>query len=317
VSRGSRAADGEPLVSVVVVTHNNRDLIDPCLRAIGSSVGDRAVEVIVVDNASTDGTRELIEDGTRDVELIALQENVGFAQGVNRAIATARGRYLALVNSDAFPDPGCLQELVEFLEAHPRVGIVGAKLRYPSGRLQPSAGTFPSLRGGLWVALSLHRVPGLSRLGIGYLADPRLYRRARRVDWVCAATCAARAQLGEMPSGSFMYGEDVEWARACQQLGFEVWLVPDATSVHISRASVDQSRDDGFAQRRRAQFELAWFARRGPLAVLLARGVLLLHGSVRLAVYGALAIVRGRRDRRVAEYGALVRAAVDTPAPIG
>jgi N-acetylglucosaminyl-diphospho-decaprenol L-rhamnosyltransferase len=304
------------LVSVVVVTHNNRDLIGPCLRAIPGAAGDRDLQLIVVDNASTDGTRELIEDGTWGVELIALQENVGFARGVNRALQVARGRFVALVNSDAFPDPGCLQELIDVLEANPRVGIAGAKLRYPSGRLQPSGGTFPSLHGGLWVALALHRVPGLSRLGLGYLADERLYERAHPVDWVCAATCAVRAELAPMPGGSFMYGEDVEWARACHEAGLEVWLVPQATSVHISRASVDQSRDDGFAQRRRAQFELAWFARRGPVVALLARGVLLLHGSLRIVLYGGLSIIRGRRDRRVAEYAALVGAAIRTPASV-
>jgi N-acetylglucosaminyl-diphospho-decaprenol L-rhamnosyltransferase len=301
------------LVSVVVVTHNNRDLIGPCLQAIREAVGDRDAQLLVVDNASTDGTRELLEDATRGVELIALHENVGFARGVNRALQAAHGRFVALVNSDAFPDPGCLEELVDVLEANPLIGIAGAKLRYPSGRLQPSAGTFPSLWGGLWVALSLHRVPGLSRLGIGYLADERLYERAHAVDWVCAATCAVRADLAPMPTGSFMYGEDVEWARASHEAGMEVWLVPQATSVHISRASVDQSRDGSFAQRRRAQFELAWFARRGHLVVLLARGVLLLHGSLRLALYGGLSVLRGRRDRRVAEYAALVRAAIHTP----
>jgi len=313
------ATRGEPNdaapVSVVVVTHNNSELIGDCLRAIDGSLRRHGGEVIVIDNASTDATRDLLAASEQPVKVIELSENIGFAAAVNLAMTLTRGRYLALVNSDAFPDAGCLDELVETLERNPRAGIVGAKLRYPSGRLQPSAGTFPSLLGGLWVALFLHRVPGLSRAGIGYLADERLYRRARRVDWVCAAVCAARADIGPLPTTSFMYGEDVEWALACREAGLETWMQPSATAIHIGRASVDQSQDRRFAQRQRASFELAWFARRGPGAKLAARCVLLMHGLMRLLVYGGVAVLRGRRDGRLTEYAALLRAALSPDSP--
>jgi GT2 family glycosyltransferase len=308
-------ADEDAPVSVIVVTHNNRELIGRCLEAVGESLRERDAQLILVDNASTDGTREAIAAAGPPVELVALRENVGFAGAVNRGLQVARGRYVALVNSDAFPDPGCIDRLIDVLAENRRAGIVGAKLRYPDGRLQPSAGTFPSLRGVLWVALGMHRIPGLSRAGIGYLADARLYRRRRRVDWVCAAVCAARAELGPLPSTSFMYGEDVEWGLACRTAGFESWLVPQATAVHIGRASVDQSQDASFAQRRRARFELAWFARRGPTATLIARALLVIHALTRLILIGAICLIRGRRDRRLGEYVALARAALTTAAP--
>jgi GT2 family glycosyltransferase len=300
----------------VVVTHNNSDLIGDCLGAIFDSLQTSDAEVIVVDNASTDGTLDVIERGKWPVEVIALRKNAGFATAVNRGRDRAHGRYLALVNSDAFPDAGCIDRLVDTLESRPHVGIVGAKLRYPSGRPQPSAGTFPSLLGTLWVALFLHRVPGFSLLGIGYLADSRLYRVPRRVDWVSAAVCAARVEVGPVPTSSFMYGEDVEWAVACRDAGFEVWIEPAATAAHVGRASVDQSQDPGFAQRQRAQFELAWFGRRGAPAQLLARLALVVHALLRLLVYGALALsCRGGGDGRLSEYAALLRAALSVRAP--
>jgi GT2 family glycosyltransferase len=188
-------------------------------------------------------------------------------------------------------------------------------LRYPSGRPQPSAGTFPSLLGTLWVALFLHRVPGLSRIGLGYMTDSRLYLKPRRVDWVSAAVCAARADVGPMPTSSFMYGEDVEWALASREAGYEVWTEPAATAVHIGRASVDQSHEAGFAQRRRAEFELAWFRRRGRAAELMTRVNLIVHALMRLVIYGVLSALHRRRDDRVREYTALVRAALSPRLP--
>jgi GT2 family glycosyltransferase len=299
-----------PELSVVVVTYNNRQIIRRCLEAIFASDGLYDLEVLVVDNASTDGTLDAVAAGEWPLQVIAMDTNAGFARAVNRGLERASGRYFALVNSDAFVDPGCLRAFTRTLDERRRAGIVGATLRYESGRHQPSAGTFPSLLGDLWVALFLHRVPLLSRTGIGFLADPALYRRARRVDWVSAAVCAARAELAPLPDSRFMYGEDVEWAAAARADGWEVWVEPSATAVHLSATSVAESQSAGFAQRRRVQFELDWFARRGAGAQVLARAVLVIHALARVILYSGCRALRGRRDARVGEYLVLLRAAV-------
>jgi GT2 family glycosyltransferase len=217
---------------------------------------------------------------------------------------------IVLVNSDAFPDPGSIDRLIEAIDALPCAGIVGGHLRYPTGEQQPSVGRFPSLLGGLWVALFLHRLPLTARADIGVSAHPVLYRERRRVDWVTAAFCIARREAGGLPADSFMYGEDVAWALNCNRAGLEVWFDPAATAVHVGRASVDQSRDPGFAQRRRAQFELEWFAARGHLVQLAGRIVLVVHAVVRLALYGGLSVLRRRWDRRAVQQVALLRAAL-------
>jgi GT2 family glycosyltransferase len=303
-------AGGATELSVLVVTHNNSELIGRCLDAIFASQVAAEMQVIVVDNASADATLALVQHGAWPVEVLALERNVGFAKAIKAGWERARGRYVALINSDAFVDPGCLRTLSTVLDERPKAGIVGARLRYESGRHQPSAGTFPSLRGELWVALFLHRVPGLSRAGVGYLAAPALYRRARQVDWVSAAVCAARAALGPPPDSRFMYGEDVEWAAAARAAGWEVWLEPAATAVHLSAASVSESHAAGFAQRRRAQFELEWFGRRGAHAQLFVRAVLVVHALARMLLYGGAGMLRARRDARVGEYLQLLRAAL-------
>jgi GT2 family glycosyltransferase len=299
-----------PDVSVIVVTHNNESLIVGCLRAIRTGIARNTYEVIVVDNDSIDGTLAAIPDDLKPRRIIALEENIGFARANNVGIEACRGRLVALVNSDALPDPGSIDRLVEAIDELPRAGIVGARLRYPTGRPQPSVGRFPSLMGGLWVALFLHRMPLSARLNIGVSAHRSLYRARQRVDWVTAAFCVARREVGYLPAGGFMYGEDIEWALACRQTHLQVWLEPAATAVHIGRASVDHSQSPGFAQERRAQFELEWFARRGRHAQLAARGVLVAHALSRLILYGGLATLRGRRGGQVDEYTALLRAAL-------
>jgi hypothetical protein len=163
------------------------------------------------------------------------------------------------------------------------------------------------------VALGLHRLPIASRAGIGIHAHHSLYLERRKVDWVTAAFCIARRGAGELPEGAFMYGEDVEWARAAAG---EVWVEPAARAVHIGRASVAASQAVGFAQRRRVEFELTWFSRRGPGAILAARGVIALHALVRLAVGVPLAAVGRSSARDRAECLALLRAALATPAPV-
>ena len=304
-----------PDASVIVVTHNNESLIADCLRAVKAGFHLSSYEIIVVDNASTDGTIAAIPDDLKSCRVIALEANVGFAQANNAGIEASRGRLMVLVNSDAFPDRGSIDRLIEAIDGLPHAGIVGGRLRYPTGKPQPSVGRFPSLTGGLWVALFLHRMPLTARADIGLSAHPALYRSRRRVDWVTGAFCVARREVGHLPAGAFMYGEDVAWALACRQAGLEVWFEPAATTVHIGGASVNQSQDPGFAQRRRVEFELAWFARRGQVTKLAARAVLVVHALLRLAVYGGQAALRRRRDRQVDEYTALLRAAVSSHPP--
>jgi GT2 family glycosyltransferase len=304
-----------PDASVIVITHNNESLIADCLRAVATGLSLHSYETIVVDNGSTDGTLAAIPDDLRSLRIIELETNVGFAQANNVGIEASRGRLIVLVNSDAFPDRGSIDRLVEAIDELPHAGIVGGRLRYPTGELQPSVGRFPSLTGGLWVALFLHRMPLTARVNVGLSAHPVLYRSRRRVDWVTGAFCIARREAGHLPAGAFMYGEDVAWALACRKAGLQVWLDPPSTAVHIGRASVDQSQNPGFAQRQRAQFELAWFARRGHLAQLAARGVLIVHALLRLTAYGGLAVLRRRRDRQVGENRTLLRAALSRHLP--
>jgi len=305
-----RAMRPQTDVTVVVVTHDNERIIERCLVAVREAIRRYVYEVIVVDNGSSDATvtRARSQPG---VEVVELKRNTGFAAANNVGIRRAEGRYVALVNSDAFPRPGAIDRLVERAEADPSIGLVGGRLWEPSGRLQASAGRFPSLLGNLWLALFAHRLPLLSRVGVAIYTHPRFYRHPRPVDWVSGAFCLARREVGPLPEDAFMFGEDVEWAHAVRRAGLEVWLEPSASALHLTGATVDAAQAPGFREASRAEFELRWFARRGSVFVLSARAVLGIHALVRLVLYlGLLPFRRGASERKLRGFAELLRYAV-------
>jgi GT2 family glycosyltransferase len=301
-------------VSVIVVTFNDAPLVERCLRAVKRSVSEYVAEILIVDNASTDGTARCARDAAPEADVIKLDRNVGFAAANNIGFQSARGRYVALVNSDAFPDPGSIDRLVQRAEGDASVGLVGGRLRYPSGRQQPSTGRFPSLLGNLAVALFLHRLPLVSRLQLSVSANPVHYGQARRVDWVSGAFCLARRQVGSLPSAGFMYGEDVEWAWQAREAGFQTWIEPSATAVHLLAGGSTSVSSARLRQARRAEFDLRWFSRRGPLVTVCARAVMSIHAVLRIGLYAAAVPVRPRWARgNVAEFCGLLRAALGRP----
>src|SRR3981189_1513472 len=123
---------GEPPVdvSVIVVTFNDEEIISRCLTGVRQSVDSHAAEVLVVDNASTDGTLQTISEIARGATVIPLERNVGFSAANNIAMEKARGHYVVLVNSAAFPDPGAIDHLINRAEGNERIGLIGARLRY-------------------------------------------------------------------------------------------------------------------------------------------------------------------------------------------
>lgn len=306
----------EPVeVSLIVVTFNNEEIIDRCLTAVRESVKTHVAEVLVVDNASTDDTVERVRETARGAILIALEQNVGFAAANNVAMEQAHGRYVALINSDSFPDAGAVDYLIRRADADARIGLVGGRLRDASGRRQPSAGSFPSLLANLGVALFLHRLPLVSRLPLSVLASPAGYDKARRVDWVSGAFCLARREVGHLPSAGFMYGEDVEWARQASECGFETWIEPLATAIHLGGGGNSASAPAAtFRQTSRVDFELRWFGTRGAWVVASARAVMAIHALLRIALFAAMLPVRpDLARRRLAEFRVLLREALQRP----
>ncbi len=226
-----------PDVSIIIVNWNTRQLLADCINDIKSYTHDLTYEIIVVDNASSDGSQEMVRTTFPDVHLIANTENVGFARANNQAIRGSRGRYVLLLNSDAFVRDQTIAQTVAFMDAHPDAGMVGCKLRYADGRLQPSCTTFPTLFTELLIATQLERLFPKSRLFGTYRMTYWNFNDIREVDVIMGAYMLVRAtaieQLGMLDESYFMYSEEVDWCYRFKQNGWKVYFYPYVEAIHL------------------------------------------------------------------------------------
>jgi N-acetylglucosaminyl-diphospho-decaprenol L-rhamnosyltransferase len=228
-------------LSIVIVSFNTAALLRACLLSLPWRSDDLALDVIVVDNGSTDGSADMVAAAFPAARLIALADNTGFAAATNRGLARARGAFLCLLNPDTVVAPGALEAVVAWLAAHPRAGVAAPRLLNPDGSPQAVGFRFP----GPWqVALDwfpLHpRLLG-SRLNGRY---PPPWPAPFRIDHPLGACFivrrAAAATVGLLDEGYFMYSEEVDWCRRLAAAGWEAWTVPAATVVHHGGASTRQ-----------------------------------------------------------------------------
>ena len=230
-------------VSVIVVSWNVWSWLAPCLRSIRQALGRLEGEIIVVDNASTDGTPERVREAFPEVRLLINPANRGFPAANNQGMAVARGRYFFLLNPDTIVLDQAIEELVTFADAHPDVGVVGPQLLNPDGSVQSSRRRFPTF----WTALfeSTWWQPWAPRsiLAHYYVLD-RPDHEIQEVDWVTGAAMLVRREVvervGPMDEGFFMYAEELDWCRRIRQAGWRVFYYPPAKVIHYGGRSSDQ-----------------------------------------------------------------------------
>ena len=225
-------------LSVIIVSWNTATLLANCLRSIPNGARDLTYEVIVVDNASTDGSADLVADEFPDVKLIRNRENAGFARGNNLGLAASAGRYVLLLNSDTLVKPATLTRLVAFMDQYSETGAVCPRLILPTGEPQAFAfGSDPTI--GYLIKRGLYRLL-LHRPIHDWQTD-----RIQAVDWVSGACLMVRreviAQTGRLDENIFMYFEDADWCRRIRQAGWQVMFNPQIELVHLGGQSLKQN----------------------------------------------------------------------------
>ena len=227
----SRDLGTQPDISVVVVNWNTAHMLQRCLASLEAERPAVGLEVIVVDNGSSDGSQDLVRKTFPQVHLMANRANRGFSVANNQGVAASAGRYLFLLNSDTEVEAGSLRALVDYGDANPSAGIIGPRLLNFDGSLQPSGGRFPTPVSTVATLFGLDRLMGRQRYGTG-----RDYSIPAVVDEVSGAAMLVRRDAFEQVGGldeSFAWGyEDVDLCRRVHKAGWQIHYFPRAKVKH-------------------------------------------------------------------------------------
>ena len=220
--------------SVVVVTFNALPWVERCLESV------RGVESVVVDHGSTDGTAAHVRERFPEVEVVE-EENLGLAHGWNTGVARTSGRYVLLLNADAWLDEGALEALVAFADTHPRAAVVGPRLRNPDGSLQRSVRAFPTLWRLATEYLFLRKLAPRSQMLNAFYAGGFEHDAVREAEFLMGAVLLVRRaaidEVGPADDAFFLFSEETDWCYRFRQGGWQVLFFPGAGATHVYGAS--------------------------------------------------------------------------------
>lgn len=222
--------------SIIILNYKTPGLLKQCLRGLDTAQLKFSHEIIVVDNASNDGSAEMVQSDFPNVTLIVAATNRGFAAGNNLGIRASHGEHILIMTPDLAVFSGVLEQLLEYLKTHPTVGVVAPQLRNPDGSIQISTYHFPSP----WVPLlrrtPLGKIPWGRRILRSYLMATWDRQETRPVEWVLGACMMTRRstleKVGLLDERFFLYFEDIDWCRRFWEQGFSVVYYHAASLTH-------------------------------------------------------------------------------------
>jgi hypothetical protein len=231
-------------VSIMVVAWNVHDFVRDCLESVFAETEGLSFEVIYVDNASEDGSVEMVRERFPSVRIIENSENLGFIKANNQAIEVSRGRYVLLLNSDTVVLDGAIQKTVAFTDEHPEAAVVGCRVLNPDRTLQRACFMYPSTLNTLLGATGLRQAFSRSR----FFGRERMtwwdFDEVRQVQTVCGCFALVRMtaieQVGVMDEIYFVYGDDPDWCYRFEKAGWKNLFTPDARIIHFGGQTTKQ-----------------------------------------------------------------------------
>jgi hypothetical protein len=225
-------------VSVIFVSYNTEEMTKKAIALVKQSLPQLNIEIFVIDNASKDGSAEMIRQEFPEIHLIVNEINVGFGRANNQALPFVRGRYILLLNTDAFVDPDTIQKTVDFMESNPKTGILGVKLLGRDGVLQPSCRYFPTPLNSFLFRTGLNKVFTSVKMIDDMNWD---HNQVRDCDWVPGCYYLIRKevidQVGLFDPRYFLYSEEVDHCFSAKKAGWNVTYFPYVSVVHIGGES--------------------------------------------------------------------------------
>lgn len=288
-------------ISVVIVGWNARPYLELCLESLESALPRRSMEVFVLDNASSDGSVQMVETRFPWVKLIKSSENLGFAKGNNVAIRQCQGRYVALVNPDVIVFPGCLDALADFLDQNPKVGNVGPRVFNPDMSQQSTCRSFPTLWNNFCSASGLSSAFRNSRFFAGEHMFYFPHDRTMAVDVLVGCFSMIRREalesVGLLDEKLFMYGDDVDWCRRCWKAGWQVVFFPGASAIH-DRGKITAPYPVRFALAQQRSVLYYWSKHHGLFGKLGIGSITVFHHTFRYGLAVLSAFVKSQRKQQ-------------------
>ncbi len=291
-------------LSIVIVNWNTREMLWDCLQSVFDNIGALETEVFVVDNASEDGSPDMVVTNFPQAILICNAENRGFATANNQALTIARGEYVLLLNSDTLVHGTVLESSQQYMNAHPDVGVLGCRVHNADGSLQITCSKWPSLVNLALLTSGLWQLPGPAVLDRYQMA--RWDRTdARSVDVVSGCYMFVRAsamhEVGLLDESFFFYGEETDWCRRFQDAGWQLNFAPVGAITHYGGGSVKRLNHRRDVMLTEATVRL--HRKHGGLAAALACWAMLAIFNFSRAMFWSIAsLLRGSRARERARH---------------
>lgn len=290
-------------VSIIIVNWNTREYLLQCLESIYESTHQVTLEVIVVDNASSDRSAEAVRVAYPEIKVIVNESNLGFSKANNIGIRQSCGRYVCLVNSDIKVLDGCLDRMVDFMDQHDSVGALGPKTLNADHSLRANCQHFPTLWNLFCRALFLHRIFPDTKLfnsGIMTYFDhesvircqvlPGCFFMVRRKALEC---------VGLLDEGFFIYAEDKDWCRRFWNGGYEIAFLPEAEVIHYAGKSSSNAPVRFRVEKLKADMQY-WKKHHGVLHLCFLYMILLVHHGIRIIGWSVTYLIRPARRQQLA-----------------
>lgn len=283
-------------VSVIIVNWNVKELLGDCLRSIYSQTKTISFEVVVVDNASSDGSVEMVSKEFPQVKLIANKENLGFAKANNQAIRESKGRYLMLLNPDTIVVGNALATMVLFMDNRKDAGAVGPRILNPDKTVQLTCGRYsPTLLTELWDFTKLSSLFPGSRIFGKALMSYWPHDDNREVELISGACMMVRKetieQTGLMDEHFFLFAEETDWCYRIRKNGWKIYLNADAEIIHLWQQSVKRSSINTNLESCKGMYRF-FMKHHGQLSALGYRAMVFIFIGLRIPVYWLWQYVR-------------------------
>ncbi|MFQ5559377.1 MAG: glycosyltransferase family 2 protein [Nitrospinota bacterium] len=254
--QGSGCEDVSSCLSIIIVTYNTRSVTVACIDSVlkYSRGLDGSLQIVVIDNGSSDGTRDAVLKKNPKIDYIYNTENSGFSKAVNQGINASRGEILAFLNSDTLLQSGIFPDIIRFFRNNPATGIMGGKIVFPDGSIQLSAWKFPNLSRELVQRVFIYRVAYRVQRFRKYKSG---FQNPVATDWVTGAFFVCRKKvfddIGLFDENFFMYYEDTDLCKRAKNKGWEIVFNPNISLVHYDALSRKKEPGRIYLEARKSQ----------------------------------------------------------------